>query len=148
MNRSAALDYLQGEFAEIAVETGLEQSPLLKAYNTAIDQSLRGLGVAESDLGTADTTDVQVIGYLALLDFYALTRFNRIFVLRMDINVSGSVSASQSQMFKHVKMLLDAAEKRLNGLGLSQREQVALGRVTLDFLEPGFAGDPGWGGLF
>ncbi len=148
MNRSAALDYLQGEFAEIAVETGLEQSPLLQAYNTAIDQSLRGLGVAESDLGTANTSDAQAIGYLALLDFYALTRFSRIFALRMDVNVSGSVSASQSQMFRQVKHLLDTAEKRLDGLGLSQKEQVALGRVTLDFLEPGWAGDPSWGGMF
>ncbi|SRR6266567_1156547 len=148
MNRAAALDYLQGEFAEIAVETGLEQSPLLKAYNTAIDQSLRGLGVAEGELGTADTTSTQVTGYLALLDFYALTRFNRVFALRMDVNVSGSVSASQSQMFKHVKMLLDQAEKRLAGLGLSTREQVVMGRVTLDFLEPGWAGDPSWGGMW
>jgi hypothetical protein len=148
VNRSAALDYLQGEYAEIAAETGLEESPLLKAYNTAIDQSLRGLGYVESDIGTADTTDAQVIGYLALLDFYALTRFNRIFALRMDVNVSGSVSASQSQMFKHVKMLLDAAQKRLDGLGLSQKEQVVMGRVTLDYLEPGWAGDPSWGGMF
>ncbi len=98
MNRAAALDYLQGEFAEIAVETGLEQSPLLKAYNTAIDQSLRGLGYVESDIGTADTTSAQVTGYLALLDFYALTRFNRIFALRMNVNISGSVQAEQSQM--------------------------------------------------
>ncbi len=123
MNRAAALDYLQGEYAEIAVETGLEQSPLLKAYNTAIDQSLRGLGVAESDLGTADTTSAQVTGYLALLDFYALTRFNRIFALRMNVNISGSVQAEQSQM-------------------------LTMGRVTLDFLEPGWAGDPSWGGMW
>jgi hypothetical protein len=148
MNRSAALDYLQGEFAEIAVETGLEESPLLQAYKTVIDQSLRGLGYAESDIGTADTSDLQAIGYLALLDFYALTRFSRIFALRMDVNVSGSVSASQSQMFRQVKHLLDVAEKRLDGLGLSQREQVALGRVTLDYLEPGWASDPSWGGLW
>ena len=148
MNRAAALDYLQGEFAEIAVETGLEQSPLLKAYNTAIDQSLRGLGVAESDLGTADTTSAQVTGYLALLDFYALTRFNRIFALRMNVNISGSVQAEQSQMFRQVKVLLDQAEKRLAGLGLSTREQVIMGRVTLDFLEPGWAGNPSWRGLF
>ncbi len=148
MNRAAALDYLQGEFAEIAVETGLEQSPLLKAYNTAIDQSLRGLGYVESDIGTADTTSAQVTGYLALLDFYALTRFNRIFALRMNVNISGSVQAEQSQMFRQVKVLLDQAEKRLAGLGLGNQEQVTMGRVTLDFLEPGWAGDPSWGGMW
>ena len=148
MNRAAALDYLQGEYAEIAVETGLEQSPLLKAYNTAIDQSLRGLGYVESDIGTADTTSAQVTGYLALLDFYALTRFNRIFALRMNVNISGSVQAEQSQMFRQVKVLLDQAEKRLAGLGLGNQEQVTMGRVTLDFLEPGWAGDPSWGGMW
>jgi len=148
VNRAAALDYLQGEFAEIAVETGLEQSPLLKAYNTAIDQSLRGLGYVESDIGTADTSDTQVTGYLALLDFYALTRFNRIFALRMNVTISGSVQAEQSQMFRQVNRLLDTAEKRLESLGLSQKEQVVMGRVTLDFLEPGWAGDPSWGGMW
>lgn len=148
MNRSAALAYVQAEFADLATETGLDQSPLLVAYNTAIDQSLRGLGYVEADIPTANTLDTQVTGYLALLDFYALTRFARIFALRMDVDVSGSVRASQSQMFRQVRMLLDRAEKRLEGLGLSQKEQVVMGRVTLDFLEPGWAGDPSWGGMF
>lgn len=148
MNRTAALNYLQNEYAELAVETGLAQSPLLVAYNTAIDQSLRGLGYGESALTTTDTLDTEVTGYLALLDFYALTRFHRIFALRMDVNVAGSVQARQSQTFLQVKALLDAAEKRLAGLGLANQEQITMGRVTLDYLEPSWPGDPIFGGLF
>lgn len=148
MNRTAALAYVQQEFLDLATEAGLDQTPLLMAYNTVIDQALRGLGYAEVDIATTDTLDTEVPGYLALLDFYALTRFSRIFALRMDVTVAGSVTARQSQIFTQVKLLLDAATKRLDGLGLNQQEQVALGRVTLDYLEPSFVGDPILEGLF
>ena len=78
MNRAAALAYVQNEYADIALETGLDTTPLLQAYNTAIDQSLRGLEYPESQLGTTDVPDSQVIGYLALMDFFVLTRFLRV----------------------------------------------------------------------
>ncbi len=136
MNRTAALAYVQNEYADIALEAGLDTTPLLQAYNTAIDQSLRGLEYPESQLGTTDVPDSQVIGYLALMDFFVLTRFLRVFALRTDVSVSGSVSATQSQTFKQVQLLRDAAEKRLDGLGLSPVETFTSGRFTLDFLEP------------
>jgi hypothetical protein len=136
MNRDAALSYLQGEFADIATEAGIDQSPLLSAYGIVIDQSLRTLGYTESQLGSTNTHDDEVDGYLALLDYFALTRFMRIFAMRTDVSVSGAISATQSQTFRQVKILRDEAEKRLNGLGLSPTTQMEIGRFTLDFLEP------------
>jgi len=136
VNRAAALAYVQAEYADIALEAGLDTTPLLQAYNTAIDQSLRGLEYPEAQLGTTDVPDSQVVGYLALLDFFVLTRFLRVFALRTDVNVSGSVAASQSQIFKQVQLLLDSAEKQLDGMGLSPVEAFTSGRFTLDFLEP------------
>lgn len=136
MNRAAALAYVQAEYADIALEAGIDTTPLLSAYNTAIDQSLRGLEYPEDELGTADVSDNQVISYLALLDFFVLTRFLRVFALRTDVSVSGAISASQSQMFRQLQKLHDMAEKRLDGLGLSPVETFTSGRFTLDFLEP------------
>lgn len=136
MNRDAARSYLQAEFADIALEAGLDQSAQLVAYGTVIDQSLRTLGYPESELGTADTVDAEVDGYLALLDYFALTRYLRVFAMRTDVSVSGAISATQSQTFRQVRILHDQAERRLDGLGLSPTEQMAVGRFTLDFLEP------------
>ncbi len=106
MNRAAALAYLQNEYADMATEAGLDTTPLLQAYNTVIDQSLRGLEYPEAQLGTTD------------------------------VPVSGAVSASQSEIFGHVHVLRDMAEKRLAGLGYSPTQAFTSGRFTLDFLEP------------
>jgi hypothetical protein len=136
MNRENALNYVQNEFADIAAEAGLDQSAQLAAYSTVVDQALRTLGYTESQLGTANTSDAEVDGYLALLDFFALNRYLRVFAMRTDVSVSGAISATQSQTFRQVKVLHDQAERRLNGLGLSPTEQIEVGRFTLDFLEP------------
>lgn len=138
MNRADALAYAQQEYAELATETGLSPSALLAAYTTAIDHSLRGLGVPESALATYESQDSQVVSYLALLDYYVLVRFARVFALRADVNVAGSVSTTQSQVYKQVAALRDAALARLDGLGLSPTETMTMGRFTLDFNEPSY----------
>ena len=140
MNRAAALAYVQAEYADIALEAGIDTTPLLSAYNTAIDQSLRGLEYPEDELGTTDVPDSQVTAYLALLDYFILSRFLRVFALRTDVSVSGAISASQSQMFRQLQKLRDMAEKRLAGLGYSPTQAFTSGRFTLDFLEPSQAG--------
>ena len=136
MNRADALDYLQNEFLELSIEASLDGSVQLLAYKTAIDQALRGLDVPENQLGNPVIADSDVPGFLALLDYYALTRFARAFSIRTNVAVGGGVSLSQSQSFQQVQMLLIRAEKRLDGLGLSPTEQMTMGRFTLDFLEP------------
>ncbi len=122
MNRAAALAYLQNEYADMAT--------------TVIDQSLRGLEYPEAQLGTTDVPDALVPAYLAHLDYFALSRFLRVFSMRFNVSVSGAVSASQSEIFGHVHVLRDMAEKRLAGLGYSPTQAFTSGRFTLDFLEP------------
>lgn len=136
MNRATALAYLQTEYADMATEAGLDTTPLLSAYNTVIDQSLRGLEFPEAQLGTTDVPDSLVPAYLAHLDYFALTRFLRVFSMRFNVSVSGAVSASQSDIFGHVHVLRDMAERRLAGLGYSPTQTFTSGRFTLDFLEP------------
>lgn len=136
MNRASALAYLDAEYADIALEAGLDTTPLLQAYNTAIDQSLRGLEYPESEIGTTDVPDSLVTVYLAFLDYFVLSRFLRVFAMRSNVSVSGAISASQSEVFGHVHVLRDMAEKRLAGLGYSPTQAFTMGRFTLDFLEP------------
>jgi hypothetical protein len=136
MNRAAAMDYLKNEYEDLSTEANFDADKELRAYSTAIDQALRQLDVPEANLVTADIAEGDIVSYLALLDYFALTRFARVFSIRTDVSVSGAISTSQSQAFKQVLMLRDNAEKRLAGLGLSPSETITAGRFTLDFLEP------------
>lgn len=145
MNRTTALDYLTNTYSELATEANWSASTKLFAYSLAIDQSLRSLGFNEDSLPTAQVADEDVIAYLALLDYFALLRYSTAFSTRSDVNVSGAISASQSQVFSHVRSMLAKAEDRLTGLGLSTVEQVTTGRFNLDFLEPDLIGGGGLG---
>jgi hypothetical protein len=136
VNRTAALDYLTNTYAELAVEANWSESAKLVAYTLAIDQSLRMLSFNESELAAADVLGTEIVPYLALLDYFALLRYSTAFAVRADVSVSGAISASQSQVFNHVRSMLSKAEDRLSGLGLSTVEQVTTGRFNLDFLEP------------
>ena len=136
MTRDDALTYLQNEYLDLATEASLTTSAQLLAYNTAIDQACRGLEVPENAIGQAVIADSNVRGFLALLDYFALTRYARVFSIRTNVAVGGGISVQQSQSFTQVQMLLDRAEKRLDGLGLSPTEEMTMGRFTLDFLEP------------
>ncbi len=136
MDRPTATAYLTEEFADLALETGWASGTLAFAYSVAIDQSLRQLGYAESDLASADVLQVQVVPYIALLDYFALKRYAKFFSLRVDTTVQGALSAKRQQTFASVKALLDMAERRCIQLGVGPVENIVAGRFTLDFLEP------------
>ncbi len=140
MNRTDGLAYLKDEYQELSTEAGLSQDAELKAYGTVIDQSLRQLGFTEDQLGVATLTPNEVVPFLALLDYFALSRFARIFSTRMDVQLSSAINAARSQVYKQVKELLDKAEARLSGLGVSPVDMLTVGRLNLDFLEPEMEG--------
>lgn len=140
MTRDEALAYLQSEYAEITREAGFESSQELRAYSLVIDHALRTLGYAESALATVDTDEEDTAGYLAALDYFALSRLLRTFALRTDVSLSGTLSASQSQAFKQLTQLRDEASARLTGLGFSTTNEMQVGRFTLDFIEPAVEG--------
>lgn len=137
MNRSSALTYLTTEYQELATEANFSAQQLSDAYNLAMDMSLRQLGYAEADLPTADVPE-PVLGYLALLAYYTLRRFERLLAIRVDVNIAGNLQAFRSQAAKQVKVLLDDAKGECASLGYAVGDIPALvsGRFTLDFLEP------------
>jgi hypothetical protein len=139
MDRSTAFAYLTNEYAELATDSGLSGTQITTAYNVALDMSLRQLGYQETDLATTNVPQTQIIGYLALLNYYALKRFARVLALRVNTSVAGMLSASRSQAAIQVKALLDDAEAEVVALGFAVgKDAVAfsLGRMGLDFLEP------------
>jgi len=127
---------LTEEFADLATETAWASGTISSAYGVVLDQSLRALGYQESDLATATVDQAHVVSYLALCDYYALSRFAKFFATRMDVSVAPNISAKHSQVATHVNTLLKNAEKRLMQLGVGPIEQFQTGRFTLDFLEP------------
>lgn len=137
MNRVAAFTYLTTEYQELATEANFTVQQVQDCYNLAMDMSLRQLGYQETDLPTADVAQASIIGYLALLQYYALRRFERLFAIRVDVNVAGNLQAFRSQGAKQVKMLLDDAKAECVALGFSIGvPAMTSGRFTLDFLEP------------
>lgn len=128
--------YVTEEFQDLATETGWVSGTITAAYNVVLDQSLRQLGYAESALSTADVPQVSILGYMALLDFYALSRYAKFFAVQMDIAVAPAISAKRSQVGMAVQSLLKDARARCIQLGVGPVEQLVEGRFTLDFLEP------------
>ncbi|GCE49195.1 hypothetical protein EI42_06002 [Thermosporothrix hazakensis] len=143
MDRTAALSFLQQEYRELAIEAKFTPEQTADAYSTAIDMSLRHLGVAEQDLPTASVAQADTLKFIALLNYYALKRFSRLLAIRFDVELPGPVKASRSQAFDRVQMLLKDAEAELAGLDIQVGGQTTqgfqLGRLQLDFLEPGLA---------
>lgn len=139
MDRTSAMNYLLEEFQELAVDAKFTSQQITNAYNTAIDNSLRKLSFAETDLATADVAQADVQKYIKLLEFFALKRFSRLLSLRFDAKAgNGAVDATRSQAFAHVERLLDDTRGELAQLGIiiGGSNFFEMGRVQLDFLEP------------
>jgi hypothetical protein len=141
MDRTAAMAYLTGEYQQLADDAKLSSTQVTSAYSVAVDMSLRQLGVQETDLQTTDIAQPQIIAYLALLDYYALKRFERMLSIKFDVNVgNNTVFAYRSQAFKAVQQLVQDAEERLLKLGydVGGGPSFQMGRINLDYNEPGW----------
>jgi len=141
MDRTAATAFLTGEYAEMAASAKFTTDQTTTAYNTAIDMALRQLGVQETDLATADVDQSQVKGYIALLNYYALKRFVRLFSLQFDVNIgNNTVFAYRSQIFKSMQQLLADAEQECLKLGydVGGGPSFQMGQINLDYNEPGW----------
>ena len=136
MNRATAQTYLENEYADLATEAGIDHTTQTLAYTTVIDQALRALGFVESALPTAVASDPQTPGYIALLDYFVLVRYLRLFTPRVDVKVVRTLEATRSQILGHIHTLLDEAQARCSQLGVSPTKSMVPVRYDLDFLEP------------
>ena len=139
MDRATAVSYLTKEFTDIATDAKFDANATATAYNTAIDNSLRHLSYQETDLPTANVDQTNVIKYIALLEYFTLKRFMRLYSLKFDVSAGNkTVEASRSQAFTQMKSLLGQAEADLSRLGipLGGVASFEMGRITTDILEP------------
>lgn len=148
MDRTSATTYLTNEYAGLMTEIGFNSGQIAVAYSTAADMALRQLGFAEVDLATADVAQADILGYLALLNYYALRRIQRDLAIRVDVTIAGQITATRSKAAVQVKALLDDARMEAEALGFSiTKPAMAAGRFTLDYLEPPqteFTGQESW----
>jgi hypothetical protein len=149
MDRTAASAYLTSEYSDLATDSKFTTDQLTAAYNTAIDMSLRYLDVSESDLATYDVVQDDILKYIALLNYFALKRFQRLLSIRTDVKLAKQeLDVSRSQAFNAVSKLLSQAEQNLLSFGISMSGQdFELGRLTLDFQEPSLPAEfamPSW----
>lgn len=138
MNRAAALAYLTEEYRELVTDAKFNSQQTTDAYNVAIDNALRYLGVVESDLATADVVQADIIKYMRLLDYFALQRFSKLLSIRFDVRLPGPMDAYRRQAFQQVQVMIQQLTAELAALGIivgpGSTQVVTMGRVSYDFL--------------
>jgi hypothetical protein len=66
VDRTAATTYLTQQFRELATDAKFTTQQTSDAYDNAIDMALRYLGIAETDLATADVVQSAVLKYIGI----------------------------------------------------------------------------------
>jgi hypothetical protein len=142
MDRTAASTYLTEEYRDLADEAGFTSDQTTSAYSVATDMALRQLSYAEADLATADVPQTNILKYIALLNYYALNRFSKLFVKEVDFSAgSGAINTKDSQVFAQLQQLQAIAAQELAsyGIDVGSASTYRMGRINLDFLEPSTA---------
>lgn len=137
MDRTSATTYLTNEFSDLAKGAKFTSTQISTAYAIAIDNALRQLDYAETDLATADVEQVNIKKYIALLEYFALKRFLKPYGTKVDVKAgSGAVDARKSQAFEMLRQLFADAEADLARLGipLGGLASFEMGSINLGFL--------------
>lgn len=139
MDRTAANAYLTEEYRELADEADFTTDQTASAYSVATDMALRQLGYAEAALSSTDVPQADVLKYIALLNYYALNRFSKLFARNNDTAAgSGAISTKDSQIFDQIMRLQAMAASELTSYDISVggMQSYGMGRINLDILEP------------
>lgn len=111
ITRGAVVIYLSGEFSSLAEAVGQTASnDTPEGYKADVDNALRMLGTAESDLATATVEDSQRNAFFALAEYYAARRFWRRLGDRVNVKVDDSQFDYRYQLENARKLVENAAE--------------------------------------
>lgn len=128
--------HLQNQFSALATETGQATTDTAAGYGPALDAALRELGYTADQLADADTTDAQDGDYLALAEYYALVRFARSLVVKVNVSVDApAVRKDRNQAYQGVLKLIELSKADLEDRGYLASSW-SMGYLNLDFLEP------------
>lgn len=106
--RANAATHLSNELVALISETGQQTTDSGGGFGPAIDKALRMIGTAEDALETATVDDIGVPAFLALCEYYALTRIWHSLATRADVSAR-NVMGPRAQIFQHVKDLVTEA---------------------------------------
>lgn len=111
ITRGAVVIYLSGEFSSLAEAVGQTASnDTPEGYKADVDNALRMLGTAESDLATATVEDSQRAAFFALAEYYAARRFWRRLGDRVNVKVDDSQFDYRYQLENARQIVENAAE--------------------------------------
>lgn len=136
MTRAQALTWLKAEFADAVLDIGWTFTSSADEGNFAavIDNALRALGVAETDLATYDVPQDDIPDFLILMTYFALRAIVRALGLRVDVEADDPrTKVARSQAWKAYKALLDDATKEAKDL---LKPGMEYGNLVLDIYEP------------
>lgn len=137
ITRSDVASYLDEQFASFATAIGQNPAPTT-GYKPDIDNALRAMDVAESDLATATVADGKRKDIFVLSTYYAALRMWRRLGDRVNTS-TGTVSYNFDGQRKQAKEIMDDAKVRCAALGYDVSGGAwSVGTMTLDFLEPGY----------
>lgn len=117
ISRAAIADSLQEQFSALAVSVGQSATPLT-GYKPDIDNALRKLGTAESDLAAATVADSLRDAVFALSAYYAARRIWRLLGDRVKTS-TGVTSYDFEGQRKQAKEIMDNAADTCADLGYS-----------------------------
>lgn len=137
ISRAAIAAYLDAEFSSLASAIGqvdADDSP--SGYGPDIDNALRQLGKAESDLATATVADGDRAAAFALAEYYTARRMWRRLGDRANVKVDDSQFDYRS-VLSNAKTIMDDAQRRCAALGYDVAGSAwSVGWLNLDYLEP------------
>lgn len=117
ISRAQVAHYLDGEFSNLAAAIDqTDNSDGDSGYGADIDNALRALDTAESDLEDAEVEDEDRAAYYALAEYYAARRFWRQLSHLVNHKV-GDSTYDYKGMMANAKLLADDAAKTAASLG-------------------------------
>lgn len=137
MDRAAALTYLNEQWPGLQAALGVLATDAAGGWKAAIDGALRALGTATADLVTATVAVADEAKFVALLDYFGARRLVAEAVTKVDVSVADvGLSKRYSQMREGLESLLAGYQATLSLYGVGPIQQMQMGRMNLDFLEP------------
>jgi hypothetical protein len=134
VDRSDALAYIAGTYAQLATETGTTVTDDAAGFGFVIDAAARAFG--DPDPTTLEVSDDLIDDFQALLDYYALQRLSRAAAAKVDIGSGSSgTTKSRSQLFAQIRDLLEDARRIAVGMGYVLGKGFRSGYINLDFIE-------------
>lgn len=105
-------------------------------YSAALDNVYYALGFGDADLPDPALLPAQAADAPLLAEYYTLRSIARNAAALVDVT-TGPEKQLLSQVYTQVALLLEQANAAIEARGYGMADLITMGRLNLDFLEPG-----------